>query len=51
MSYEIIQVNEYYGNNFSGSRLAKLYSNGRLEYLPEPDPPEENEEEQLCTRS
>jgi hypothetical protein len=35
MAYEIITVNHYYANNFSGKRLAKLYENGELEYLPE----------------
>lgn len=44
MKFEIIEVNEYFGNNFSGS-------GGRLEYLPEPELPEEDEEEQLCMRS
>jgi hypothetical protein len=47
---EIITVHEYFGNNFSTTRQAKL-ENGRLEYLPEPEYEEEDEEEQLCTRS
>jgi hypothetical protein len=34
MKYEIITVNHYYANNFSGKSLAKLYENGDLEYLP-----------------
>jgi len=37
MSYEIITVNEYYGNNFCSKRQAKLYENGKLEYLPIPE--------------
>jgi hypothetical protein len=44
MDYEIITVNEYYGNNFSYKRQAILYEDGTLEYLPEPEPPEEQEE-------
>jgi hypothetical protein len=47
MSFEIITVNEFYGNNFSYKRQAKLYENGTLEYLPEPDIQDE-EEEQSC---
>ncbi|WP_263629538.1 hypothetical protein [Bacillus tianshenii] len=42
MAYEIIQVNHYYGNNFSGSKWAKLYENGRLEYLPDKEEEEES---------
>jgi hypothetical protein len=34
MEYEIITVNHYYANNFSGKKQAKLYENGDLEYLP-----------------
>jgi hypothetical protein len=38
MKYEIITVNHYYANNFSGKRLAKLYENGELKYLPTIEP-------------
>jgi hypothetical protein len=47
MSYEIITVNEYYGNNLSSKKQAKLYENGWLEYLPDPEP-EEQEESVIC---
>jgi hypothetical protein len=45
MDYELITVREYWGNNFEGSRQAKLYADGRLVYEPEPDYPDEDEEE------
>lgn len=37
MSFEIITVNEYYGNNFCSKRQAKLYENGKLEFIPIPE--------------
>nr|WP_263327856.1 hypothetical protein [Neobacillus sp. Marseille-Q6967] len=45
MDYEIITVYEYYGNNLEQTRQAKLYANGILEYLPEPEWPDEEIEE------
>ncbi|WP_158553339.1 hypothetical protein [Peribacillus saganii] len=36
MGFELITVNEYCGNNYCGSQQAKLYEDGRLEYLPPP---------------
>lgn len=45
MNFESITVHEYEGNDFDRSRKAKLYENGKLEYLPEPDYPDEEEEE------
>jgi hypothetical protein len=54
MNYEIITVNEYFGNNLERTRQAKLYKNGTLEFLPEPvyeDDEEDNEEEVLCMKS
>jgi hypothetical protein len=43
MDYELITVHEYDGNNFDRSREAKLFENGKLDYLAEP----EYEEEEL----
>jgi hypothetical protein len=41
-----LYVNEYYGNNFCGSRKAKYDEVTRkLEYEPEPDYPDEDCEE------
>jgi hypothetical protein len=40
-----IRVNEYDGNDFNRSREAKLYENGTIEYLPEPDYEEEEHEQ------
>ena len=51
VDYEIITIHEYFGNNFSRSRQAKLYSNGLIEYLPEPeyeDTPDEEKDEEEC---
>ncbi|MEH6992615.1 hypothetical protein V7075_07855 [Neobacillus drentensis] len=45
MEYEIITVNHYWGNSFEGSRQAKLFADGRIEYEPEPDYPDFEEEE------
>lgn len=44
MNYEIITVHEYYGNNFDRSREAMLFENGRLEFFPEPEYEEVEEE-------
>jgi hypothetical protein len=43
MDYEIIMVHEYDGNNFDRSREAKLFTNGTLEYEPEPEYDEDDE--------
>jgi hypothetical protein len=45
MDYELITVREYWGNNLESTRTAKLFSNGQLEYEPEPDYEEAQEEE------
>jgi hypothetical protein len=58
MKYEVLTVNEYCGNYFTKSYEAKLYENGKLEPLPEPDypdieefeEPEDNEEDLLWMR-
>lgn len=41
---EVITVSEYYGNNLETTRQAILYRDGTIEYLPEPDYEEEEEE-------
>lgn len=47
MDYVIINVHEYYGNDFCGSRKAKYYEATRtIEYLPEPDYADLEEETQ-----
>lgn len=51
MRYQIITVNEYYSNEFVISREAKLYENGALEYLPEPEYKEDEEETECTTTS
>ncbi|MBT2700654.1 hypothetical protein J7E79_25285 [Bacillus sp. ISL-40] len=45
MKYEIINVHHYNCNNFEGTREAKLYENGMLVYLSEPEYEEEDEEQ------
>jgi hypothetical protein len=45
MEYEFINVDEYYGNNFERTRQAKLYKDGTLEYLPEPEYEDQNDEQ------
>lgn len=51
MDYEIITVHEYSGNNFERVYKAKLYENGSLEYLPEPEIEEDEEDLQCMTMS
>jgi len=46
MKFEIVFVNEYSGNNFCGRREARYYENGHLEYIPEPDLPDEDDDEE-----
>jgi hypothetical protein len=46
MNFELITVNEYYGNSYCGSREAKLYTDGRLEYIPLPEYPDDDLDEE-----
>jgi hypothetical protein len=45
-SYELILVYEYWGNSFEGTREAKLYADGRLDYIPLPEYPDDDLEEE-----
>lgn len=42
MNFEIITIHEHYGNFAEGSREAKLFADGSIEYVPEPDYPDED---------
>jgi hypothetical protein len=48
MDYELITVREYWGNNLESTREAKQYSDGRIELVPLPDYPPDEEEMQEC---
>ncbi|MEH7505137.1 hypothetical protein V7152_24595 [Neobacillus drentensis] len=44
--YELITLREYWGNHLESTRTAKLFSDGRLEFEPEPDYPDEDYEDE-----
>jgi hypothetical protein len=46
MEYEIINIRTYYANCLESTRQAKLFPCGRIEELPEPDYPDDEEETQ-----
>jgi hypothetical protein len=49
MDYEIITVHEYSGNNLEQTRQAKLYTNGTLEYFPEPEYDDDEEMNEIVS--
>ncbi|WP_223592760.1 hypothetical protein [Neobacillus bataviensis] len=51
MDYEIIKIHLYLGNNYIDTKEARFYSNGKLEYFPEPEyDDEEDLDEQVSEK-